>query len=1303
MRHLVCFAGMLLACLVLCFCKPVHAADAVRIYLELSGKTATAWPGGGTDYLRGRVVLLDANNELATTFGGKSITDTQLLFQSNRFGADVYFSTRPSTDLDLTGDWETGAESLAVRVEKAWQEFAVSYDNISEIDNDTLVITLKTGATTITAQRAIDVQGPPANCYVVRTGGLVALDLLDEIPSKKEDGGSVKTAGASTLVDVFAAFYNILDGKYYYTNNLPEGGESVTLTSPSTDVTLVNGHYQTSLTPSISSTDYNATTFNTQYKDGKSTSFSAESASTSTRWMGNESDDVTANEYINITTSSQILSQGSSSFKSDTSTYKPNRIVNKITIVGLPLNEVTSDGTHKYAGLGGEKTPPAELPVSPYDAFKLLADKTAKPSLFKVPGKLNQTCIYGAIVGYDADGDPAPFTPGYNTVFYLKKQGGSLVNSSGTELAAVRGNGSASLFSGSAIDTKITTTYAYQAFLPFKITATAVDGTTPSIDKLYISEIKLWNSTTSSFAGSADTSLYSDVNEETEGVSFIAQDTVGAITLTDVTNLNGKNAGEDAEVQIKGINGETSFGLRVFRFNGSSTVTEVGIGNKGSSSEVTSPDALTISGGSDTAAEKDVAFFTAVTASASTPFFFIFSGLDKGTNVIQQYPPTGASDEISILASDPDDFSLSSITSELSTINTYLDEEEEHNTIAIAKGVIEAKDLFSNAYGATGVSLDESGIAADVYLPAADGTASETEFPGASAKIDGNEVDVEFGLSNITSSQSTGILKLTSRDGALSQQITMNLKAAREIGLKSKFVPVPGITDTPVQVFIADQNGDMIAPVTITAANDTTGNNARYGNTIEAEITVDNGTLANISNDIVSVTTKSPYAIITAKPDTGKESMLIEAETRRYATATLLLTFIPDFEKPVVADILEGNCRIDIEITDNQAVDLENTDVTIISPAGEDITATLTRGNIYDDNNTSGIIRLTGFPEADEGTSTNYSAVIIARDQWGNERDVSRIFAIECIDIPTQCVEVDPAYGVKGETETITIKGENTNFVQGTTQVSFSCDNATVASTEVKSSTEVVVTVVIGGTAPPVSSDIAIIMPSLAQEASGTTTTTTTATASENEICDITVTTGTETLTCSEAFEILSEPLNPVCMAVTPSVVTSGQTTDIVITGTDTKFTNTTAVSFDCPDITVNSKTADSATQLTVNISSSAVAATTTCNVTVGDITCPQLTLLPSSGECRLTSISRTGSGSGYFLPRVFLVAIRGNSDCSFSRNATISFGSPSITAVPLAAFGNRLLCLVTVSPRTPQGAYEITVDGIGGITFTIR
>jgi hypothetical protein len=69
----------------------------------------------------------------------------------------------------------------------------------------------------------------------------------------------------------------------------------------------------------------------------------------------------------------------------------------------------------------------------------------------------------------------------------------------------------------------------------------------------------------------------------------------------------------------------------------------------------------------------------------------------------------------------------------------------------------------------------------------------------------------------------------------------------------------------------------------------------------------------------------------------------------------------------------------------------------------------------------------------------------------------------------------------------------------------------------------------------------------------------------------------------------------------------------------------------------------------------------------------------------------------------VFLVALRGNSDCSFSRNSTVSFGSPSITAVPLFALANRLFCLVTVSPGTAQGAYEVTVDGIGGVTFTIR
>jgi len=154
------------------------------------------------------------------------------------------------------------------------------------------------------------------------------------------------------------------------------------------------------------------------------------------------------------------------------------------------------------------------------------------------------------------------------------------------------------------------------------------------------------------------------------------------------------------------------------------------------------------------------------------------------------------------------------------------------------------------------------------------------------------------------------------------------------------------------------------------------------------------------------------------------------------------------------------------------------------------------------------------------------------------------------------CVSVAPSFGYQGDTDKLlTITGQNTHFVQGTTQVSFSGTGITVISgtTQVSSSTEVSVRINIAETA-----------------AIGMRT--------------VTVTTGSEIIQCTNAFQVLEKQI--ACLEVSPpNGMQDSQNLRVVITGQYTHFVQgTTQVSFENPGITITSTTVDSATQITVLI-----------------------------------------------------------------------------------------------------------------------
>jgi len=216
-----------------------------------------------------------------------------------------------------------------------------------------------------------------------------------------------------------------------------------------------------------------------------------------------------------------------------------------------------------------------------------------------------------------------------------------------------------------------------------------------------------------------------------------------------------------------------------------------------------------------------------------------------------------------------------------------------------------------------------------------------------------------------------------------------------------------------------------------------------------------------------------------------------------------------DFSAPVIDEITIGdNCTINITISDNKAVDLISTTVAvaITDPAkpAEDITATLNRTNL-NDNSAKGTIAMGPLPL---GCHT-YEVIVNAQDQAHNITvETRKTISNHCCNRTPVCDYIEPSFGIPGSALTVTIFGRDTGF-NPDSRISFSCSDITVndKSATVISSEEIAVDITIAEDA---------------QDAS----------------CDVTVTTGAESVICTNSLDIVADPL--CSLSVTPSSISPG-------------------------------------------------------------------------------------------------------------------------------------------------------------------
>jgi len=1240
------------------------AADATTIYIDLASSTAEilkknstvsgSTPPDSRSYIQGRVLLLDANGKLATTFGGAAIADATLELQSVNAGSDFEYSTNSATEtLSFT---KAASEKVSINLDGAYQEFAVRYDDGSKplIDftgAETLRFTLKKGTSTLTQDASITIKAPEANCYVVRTGSISTLPaVLETIPGQKNNDSAVVQAGSDVKVHVFAAYTPDEGTTYYFTDNVPENGKMVlvqgvvpgsstttdnaatiiysppnggiigqdTVTIAQSMVTLTNGYASASVTVSNLKIPEVIKLLGKSESAGDMAPYLNGSDSYKIYWVpfalgtraiGDRLNDVDSSEYLQIAATNNIGHESTAPSDYDTSVHKPGTC-KKIHIVGLPVNTVTSMGVFGYTGIlkPGYYTFSGFDSPSALDAYFLLnatkKDWKTKPSAFKVAGNgASDSYVIGAIVGQDEYGNPAPFGTSTAT-FALKKTGGAVFAPRSTTFTDWVDT--VDLTAGTIKAKK-----AAQAFLPFAMTATfsssAISGT--AVSDLYIDA-------TASSGFTAKT--VEDIDSASEGVSFYMQDYIASITNTSYTPAI---AGADVTIKAegRGSNAEKAFDLKgVVRKKAG--YTQLQLGKKKSTSAQTE---YALANKSGNLAEGDIAIFTK--SSTTQPVFIGYTGQTNGTLVVSCVTAT-----LDMEAADPGKIDLKSISNFVGYSTVAVDDEEDHDTLEL-NNTYQIVDGYGNTY----TSIEKAKVSPFVYTVDASGNPTTTLFPGAKADTsyssphNTNTVEVSFDLSKITADNSKAAVVLKSDSGAVASQPTiLDLKSLTSLKAKSYYVPVEGISNHPYIFYFADQNGNMIKPVTVTTDNGNHGDGQKVDVDIEAD---DNGTTTASAKETLS--TKKEYLIKTARLNTGKKSMSVDFESD-FGDATLVINpSAADLEKPVILTTLTAiDCGFEITITDNKEVDAAATVVTVKNAGGEDITSTLTK-TVASDSGTSAVIRLKGTPVG------SYSVDVTAKDKAGNTQTASGLLvtvttANECSVTP-ECLDVEPAFVKYGDPATVvTITGKNTNFGAGTT-VDFSCAAVTEGAVTVNSSTELTVSITVPAT--------------------GT-----------DQDCDITVTTGSETITCAGKFQVLAEA--PV----------------VCVDNDHDTYGENCPAGDDCND-----------NDPAVNPGAEEICGDGIDNNCDGNI---------DEGCAPTCSISVSGNlRAGFILPRIFVITVTGTGT-GFSTSSEVTFSdTTNIRKLAQIPSGNSIRVIGIVRPKAKGTTVTVSVAGCGSKDVVVQ
>ena len=1200
------------------------------IYIEKSADSARVYPGEipGGDYLRFRALFLTEDGTPADTFKGVDIENCNInitldnaTLETKKENVEIAYVGSAVEPKDITF---AALDAAAGNPDAdASFEFAISVDEVRTTGTGILTLTLDNGTATVTESLNISfkVTAPLANGYVVRTGEATSIEVGEiVIPATTEDDAEMVFPETDVSVTVFAV-YSPDNGKTnIFTDNVPVGAASVTVTGRATDygdvlmkaipeVELTDGK---SVPQTLAITDLkipecltqyalaNATLegsdhideMNTMFTQGIMVTWSA--ISSVTREIGPGEDDTDGGTDGAIVEAGDIIG----TLSTDITVHGVSSI-DEIKMVALPVNAVkngapviVSVGTVLNGNVDGVAGG-AEVEVSPLDAYLLLDAPEEQPATFTAV--CNTTgYMYGALMGWDTYDNPAPVALSTGSTFPM-----SVDLTHITDMSAGDGK-------------DLETVVPSQAFVPFAIH----NDNDTDIFEVYVADI----------ATGAETTRIKCFGEG-NGIKFTG---VASATQTFATiDFADPTAGSvEATLGVQGLDNQT------YTITKSLYLDPVA-GTQGEL-EITETDLLLSNA---YLAEAEYNINTAITA-----------------DTIALYVLQGENDAWMITSN--------AITEAIVASDTVASVELEHPGLVanVVVGTLGSNNKISfvdmyKAYDALG---NEVAAPAGLQALPVDSAGAELTTPWAEGEVDDLTMNYLLNFSAVPA-DGIGYVQLRSflDDTVTGDPIKTNIRIISGY----EFSPVLSAAagwNIPVLVNLIDQAGKRVAPVDLS--------------TYTVEITTDNAstTVATSPATITSEESKGDlfaaevFVIDPAASLVVDDTIVVSASANGFLglkTYSIVLDVAVDIEKPTINidDVTVGTCTIIIPVEDNVGVDIAATYETLTV---EDSTQTDVTKDCEDISDANGTEIKVDVKNLSNGLYTISITAIDLRGNEAAEETITSVFVSGCGENAASCFSVSPTYLLEGTTGDVLIAGINTTF--DNTTVVTGCSDVTVGTITLTSDNKLTVSVTAGEVDSDTTCNLTVstgdevftctgefeiqdvpveclsVAPKYLAEGTegdvfifGTNTTfdnTTVVTGcldvhvgnwtitSPTELmvsltaydvdwdkpCNLTVSTGEEEITCTAAFEIQDVPVEGVCLSVAPTSLTEGTTGEVVIT-TNTSFDSTSVVT-GCSDVTVGTWSITSETELTVTLTAGDVDEDTTCDLTVStgdeEITC---------------------------------------------------------------------------------------------------